>query len=108
MAQKDLYEESANGVLIVRARKSGDVAGMLLETKYHDGAPCFTTYLPRPGGFEWMGQSDDREKELAKLRSLLYADCDCCDEWPCKCTPAELAQFAADHAKAVAERSEKR
>jgi hypothetical protein len=104
MTQKDLYEESANGVLIIRSRKSGDIAGMLIETKYADGVtPCFTTYLPTPGGFEWMSQSDDREKELAALRSLLYADCECCGEWPCECTPEELEEYRVEHAATVAE-----
>lgn len=96
MAKQDLYEEEEFlGVLIIRLRGSSDICGMLLKTRYQDGRSCFTTYRPTPSGYQWITQSNDREKELASLRSLLYADCECCNEWPCNCTPDDLAAHAA-------------
>jgi hypothetical protein len=107
MAQKDLFEETAEGVLIIRSRQSGDIAGMMIETKYYDGTPCFTAYLPTPRGFEWFGQGDNQEKELAALRSLLYADCECCGEWPCRCTAEDLERHRAEYAAWVLEIAER-
>ena len=104
MPKKDLYEEQAfEGATIIRSRKSHDICGMVLETRYHGGGSCFTTYSPSTGGYQWVSQSGDREKELAGLRSLLYADCELCNEWPCVCTPEELAQHEVEHQTWLAE-----
>lgn len=92
--KKDLYEEEiGTGVVIIRKKENSEVVGLLLVSKYSNGTPCFTSYLQKPGGFYYYGQSDDCVKELKELRSYFYSDCDYCNNYPCTCTPEELERY---------------
>lgn len=60
-------KEALETITVFRDDK-GDIAGLITEERYHDGATAFTAYERNSGGYHWFAQSGNEQAVRCEAR----------------------------------------